>query len=95
MPCYNLSVQKYYGMPFILQFFKKRIGLFIGAILFIVTTLIINSFIWKIEIYGIESLTKEQIVQTLSQAGVSVGQGLNTKKYRRHRKLFISAIRAN
>jgi similar to stage IV sporulation protein len=76
---YNVKIEKYYGIPYIWEFFKKRIGLFVGAFLFIVTTLFVNSFVWKIEVYGLENLTKQQIISTLEEVGVNVGARVDAK----------------
>ena len=76
---YNVKIEKYYGVPYVFEFFKKRIGLFFGMALFITTVLVMSGFVWKIEVYGTEDLTKQQVITALKEAGVTVGGKINTK----------------
>ncbi len=61
------------GMPQQLETIKKRKTFLIGFLLFFITTFILSSFIWKIEINGIEQTPKEDIVEYLSEMGINSG----------------------
>ena len=65
------------GLPFIINRYKKRPGLLIGAIIFIVILQILSSFVWVIDIEG-NSITKTQdILNACEKIGIRTGMKVN------------------
>lgn len=68
-----LKIKERHGMPFILQRYRCRSGLVFGAVFFILLSIIMQNFIWSIEINGIDSLSEAQIRTLLKENGVYEG----------------------
>ena len=87
----HVKIEKKKGLPFLLHRYKKR-KIFIG--LLIAITLIIfglSNFVWNIEIIGENSISKEELLNDLSQYGIKIGI-LKTKV---NTKEMINNIRLN
>lgn len=70
-----------HGFPQKIIQYKNRWGLIIGACVSIAIFLLSQSVIWRIDVVGNKRLTQEEIIETLSQHGMSVGdfiRNLNT-----------------
>ncbi|MBR1970009.1 MAG: sporulation protein YqfD [Clostridia bacterium] len=61
-----------YGIPFFIKRYKKRIALFSLPILFLISSIIYSSFIWKVKIYGAPEAQNE-IKTLLKENGVYIG----------------------
>ena len=53
--------------------YKLRSGLFVGFVFFAVMLVVMTSFIWKIEILGLTSLTEEVLLKSLENNGIFIG----------------------
>lgn len=53
--------------------YKNRIGLLIGAVIFIIFAIFSSSFLWSIEICGNTALQSEELIEVLSEAGLTIG----------------------
>ncbi|WFA09550.1 sporulation protein YqfD [Tissierella sp. Yu-01] len=62
------------GLPFLLERVKRRKTFVVGFILFIVSIFLLSSFIWKIEINGLEQTPNEKIIEYLNENGISSGK---------------------
>lgn len=62
------------GFPFILQKFKKRVGLIIALFLFIVIVYLLSTLVWTIEVEGNNKIENEIIYQNLNELGIHRGQ---------------------
>jgi|LGVE01.1.fsa_nt_gb similar to stage IV sporulation protein len=71
--CYNVSIEKRYGLSYFLQHLKQNVGFIIGIFLILLTVIVSNNFIWNIEIYGLDDITKQEILNSLSAEGARVG----------------------
>lgn len=71
--CYTINVEEYYGPKKWLNFFTKRLGYVVGAIFFAVVMICSNFFVTDIKIYGLSTLTQQNITQFLNQNGVHKG----------------------
>lgn len=71
-----LQVKKRNGFPFLVHRYQKRIGLLIGAAFFLCFLLVMQNFIWEIEVSGNQTLTTEQILITAKEIGLHRGTGL-------------------
>lgn len=76
--CYNISVYSPYtsrkagaeGLLSLLEWSRKRIGLFIGAALFLVAMLFANRFVFRIDVTGAETYRRE-VLAALRDCGIT------------------------
>lgn len=69
----KVSIQAKKGIPFVLHRYRKR-KIFIGLLVFTIIGLgIMSRFIWNIEVYGNEIVSKEEILEELSKNGINIG----------------------
>lgn len=64
---------EYKGLPTVFAKYKKRIGLFIGAILGICAVIVSGKFVWSIEVVGNEYTDTEEIEALVSRFGLYEG----------------------
>lgn len=69
----HLRVIERHGLPFIINRNKKRAGLLIGAVCFLVILKILSMFIWSVEINGNNKLSEAFIKEVIAQNGVYIG----------------------
>ena len=62
-----------YGLPQRILGLKRRKGLIVGACLSVVIFCLAQSVIWRIDIVGNERLSKAEIIESINQNGMSVG----------------------
>jgi similar to stage IV sporulation protein len=71
------------GIPFKLRRYRKRKGIGLGIVLFLVLLFVLSSFIWTIDVSGNKTLSKSDIIDTLDELGLHIGtlkMGLDYKK---------------
>lgn len=72
-----LLLSKQSGLPFILNKYRKRVGIPVGMILFSVILLYLSSILWSIEITGLKTINensfREYLVRENVKPGVSLG----------------------
>lgn len=73
----RMRLQEKKGLPFIIKKYKKRKGLLVGAICFFLIINFLSLYIWNIEINGNTTVSKNEIMATLSELRVANG---NLKK---------------
>ncbi len=61
------------GFPHVLDFFKRRSGLFFGGLLGLFLLLLASVTVWRVEISGNETLSAYEVTEALASAGISVG----------------------
>lgn len=61
------------GIYFFVRRYRSRIGLIAGSMAGLFLILILQRFIWKIEVHGNEKLSENQVLQLLSLNGVEIG----------------------
>ena len=69
----QVSIEAKKGVPFLLQRFKVRKGLIVGLATAVLTIYILSSFIWLLEIKGLEELSEDEIITLLAEAGFEQG----------------------
>jgi len=57
----------------VIKQYKKRKLLYIGCILFVSAFIILNQFIWKIEITGCQTVSESAVREKLEECGLKVG----------------------
>lgn len=62
-----------HGMPFIVNRYKARTGLFAGAVFGITLCIFLSNFIWSVKISGTEEISNTYLESLLSDNGISVG----------------------
>ncbi|HHV15901.1 MAG TPA: sporulation protein YqfD [Gelria sp.] len=70
---YNLEVTEKQGLPFYRNLFRRRLGFFTGALIFILALYIMSSFVWFIEVYGNKEVETSKIMLTAAKYGVYQG----------------------
>ena len=61
------------GLPFLMRKYKKRKWLLIGPFIFFITLLVLNLFVWEIEITGCEKVLPKEIEENLAELGIKTG----------------------
>ncbi len=69
----QLKIVKKAGLPFVLYKNRNRKGLAVGAVLFILINHILSMFLWTIDINGVNTVSRYEIQQCLSDNGIYVG----------------------
>ena len=91
----KIRITKKCGLPFILAPYYKRKGLFAGALLSAVITVLLSSTVWTTEVLGNERFTKEQIIEIAEHYGVYPGafrHNLDLKNIRSSIKAEVDGI---
>lgn len=60
------------GLPVILNKYKSRAGLLIGALIFFVMFYIFSLYVWKIDIVGCKTITKQEIMTRINECGLNI-----------------------
>jgi len=66
------------GMPFHRRRYRGRVGLLIGAGIFVAFLAVMSGFIWRMEVSGNEKLEDSEIIAVLERLGVSPGTWRST-----------------
>ncbi len=67
------KIVKKYGWPFFILKYQKRAGLLVGIILFCTILWVLSLFIWKIDIYGNENISNQEIMYVLKNLNIHTG----------------------
>lgn len=62
-----------HGLPFIVNRYKARTGLFAGAVFGIILCIFLSNFIWSVKISGTEEISNTYLESLLADNGISVG----------------------
>lgn len=65
------------GIPNIIHKYRKRYGIFAGAILFAVSVLISQNYIWNVNVTGNKSVSDKYIIDLLDKLGCGVGKKIS------------------
>ncbi|MBR2327388.1 MAG: sporulation protein YqfD [Clostridia bacterium] len=65
------------GLPFFLEKHRKRVGFLIGTALFFALIAFCSSFVWDINIYGLETISESELSAALAKEGVEIGAPLS------------------
>lgn len=67
------KILKQHGWPFFISKYKNRLGLLIGAILYSLILWVLSLYIWKIEIYGNEDISRQEIISVIKNLDINYG----------------------
>ena len=70
----RIKIKSKKGIPFIFNKYRKRKVFFIFLIMLIVSISIISNFIWNIDIIGNNRISKEELIQSLKENGLKIGE---------------------
>lgn len=68
-----VRIVKKHGLPFIAYPLRNRIGLATGALAFVMIVALLNSFVWRIEVVGNETVSETSILDFLEQNNLKSG----------------------
>lgn len=74
----TLRIEQKHGLPFIIDKYKSRIGLPIGAVAGLILIFVLSNFIWSISITGAQTISNTYLLGELEKYGVSVGAYKNS-----------------
>ncbi|MFA7100105.1 MAG: sporulation protein YqfD [Eubacteriales bacterium] len=69
----EMTVERAYGLPFIIYKYRKRHGLAAGSALGLAVILLSTLFVWKIEVTGNINLPEKEVLAALRESGVELG----------------------
>ncbi|MBQ8503711.1 MAG: sporulation protein YqfD [Clostridia bacterium] len=69
----RIKIKSKFGIPFFLHKNRKRIGLLFSALFFVAFFIIMNQFVWTIEVEGTEAVSHEEIIDITEELGLKVG----------------------
>ncbi len=69
----TLEIQGKKGVPPLLKRYRKRAGLFVGGLVLLAAMGVMGNFIWQIQVSGLETLTREEVLAALDDLGVRQG----------------------
>jgi len=69
----RIKIEEKRGLPFAMHRYRKRKVFFALIIVIVIAMHISSKYVWNIEIQGAENINKEEIMQNLSECGLSVG----------------------
>lgn len=71
--CYDIKVTKGYGLLCSFSKSNFRISFVLGICFFCASIIVFNSFIWRVDINGLENVPESEIRQVLSSSGIKRG----------------------
>ena len=69
----KLKIQHKAGLPFFFQRTKRRKGIALGIIVFVCALYMFSSFIWLIEVRGLEDINEKEILKITREMGITTG----------------------
>ncbi len=69
----RVRIVKKNGLPFVVYRFKRRKGLLLGAVLFFAALYLLTSYVWFIEVKGLERLEPRVILEAAAGLGLRPG----------------------
>lgn len=69
----RLKLKSRHGLPFYIRRHKNRIGVLVGAFVFALVVVVLSSFVWTIDVVGLETVSYSALMNTLRENGLYVG----------------------
>lgn len=69
----KLRIIKKSGLPTLMFKYRDRIGLLIGACVFILSVFVMSLFIWSIDITGLDTVSQSEMKEVLREHGLYIG----------------------
>ncbi len=74
----RIHITKRQGLPFFTNRYKRRFGVFVGILIFILLLNYLSGFVWVIDVTGNKNVSEKEIISTCRQIGVKVGVPKNS-----------------
>ena len=84
------KVQKRVGLPFLVNRYKRRIGIIVGIGLLTVFIMVMQNFVWDIEVSGNEAIPTEQILSVVNEYGIRIGTFKPTTNFKEIELIMIT-----
>jgi len=68
-----IHINARHGLPFLIKKYKKRKIVLFGTVIIIVAVVILNQFVWGIEIRGNHKIPEDRIISVLNESGLKIG----------------------
>ena len=84
------------GLPFFIKKYKRRKGLFFGAVLAVIILCVMSLFVWDINVAGAEGLSRTELYDAFESCGFRVGMlksQLNAEAVERQVELKLPEVR--
>lgn len=85
----KINIEKKHGLPFLLNRYKKRKIFAITATVIAIFILCLSNFVWNIELQGNETISSEELMNSLNEKGLKIG----VIKYNVNKEKMINQIR--
>ncbi|MGI5895740.1 MAG: sporulation protein YqfD [Oscillospiraceae bacterium] len=69
----RIRVSERFGLPFVFQKYRKRVGVLIGLGAFLILIIVMQNFVWTLDVEGNESNSTERVTYVLQQLGLRPG----------------------
>ena len=69
----KVHILKKRGVPFILNRYRKRSGIFVGAVLFFTVIQLMSGYVWIIDVEGNQKISREKILSACHSIGLDIG----------------------
>lgn len=69
----KVHILKKKGVPFILNRYRKRSGILVGAVLFFAIIQLMSGYIWIIDVEGNQKVSREKILSACHSVGLDIG----------------------
>ena len=87
----RVRIAKKVGIPFFISRYRFRIGIVVGIVIFFSSLTILSNFVWSIEVVGLETLERQEIIATLEDLGLGVGSYIPSIDVRKLKQRFLLA----
>lgn len=91
----KIRMVRKYGLPFLLQPYRKRKGILVGILLSAAVLTLLNATVWTISVEGNENFTEEQILDLAESYGIRPGalkKNIDIKAIRENIKSTVDGI---
>lgn len=69
----RIRVSERYGIPFVYQKYRKRVGLLIGLGAFLILIVVMQNFVWTLDVVGNDRNSTERVEYVLKELGLRPG----------------------
>lgn len=87
----KVKIEHKVGLPFLIFKGRRRKGLFVGALMFFIALYFFSSFVWFVDIVGVERLSQEEVLVIANDFGIRPGILKRSLDFRRLEDQFVLA----
>lgn len=89
---YNVIDEERHGIIYLINKYVKRTGVYIGLFIAVIIVVYFSNTVLKIEVYGNESMSDEQVISVMNDYGISLGDFIPLIDIRRSERAMITAL---